>query len=372
MPLSYTDTHTDTGYPTQYPLSLLLSSYLEPVDPTPAIQQSLRLVHLLLLSNYQSLANELGHVLYKHTESIIPPESSSPLKYSSLALENFWLTHPEHPRPEKINAWSIEGLEKAQWHRYRECTRTGWMLEHCCLPEPASPHIWRETEEPATLAMCCRLLAKDKTEGQYASKENMKEALEAAKKLYAQPQIQIKEWKYERGAPKRHSYLLYRRLVVEIALRVGELETAAEVLALALRVDGFNDSNGGSLDEYLMLPGIWDVLPLLAKRGKEGNPYFIEEGNAVVMVKDVIRMLELRVREGRQWSLAPEKVGWEELLRRLAEGAWKVNPREYKRMGVKRPEDILFKPATEEIVAVENRFGKLPADFKEMILVANG
>lgn len=57
-----------------------------------------------------------------------------------------------------------------------------------------------------------------------------------------------------------------------------------------------------------MIPGIWDVLPLLNEKGKEGNVYFITEGDADVLVKGVIGALKLRAKEGRQWSLAPEKI----------------------------------------------------------------
>jgi hypothetical protein len=172
---------------------------------------------------------------------------------------------------------------------------------------------------------------------------------------------------------RRHGELLYWRLVVELAIRVGELKTAADVLGMGLRLDGFNFSNGSDVREYLTLPRIWDVLPLLAKRGKEGNPFFIEDQTAKFMARDVIGALELRLREGRQWSLAPEKLGWEELLSRLADGAWKVNRKEYKRLGIKCAEDILYSPATEEeIEAAEKKVGELPEDFKEMIRITNG
>lgn len=262
-----------------------------------------------------------------------------------------------------------EGLERSQWGKHRECTRTGWMLDHCSLPEPEDPHVWRDTDDANMLGMCCRLLAKHKTERQYPSQERMKEALEVAKKLYSQPQVCVSEWKFQRGV-RRHGALVYRRLAVELAVRTGGLECAAEMLGLGLRLDGFSEVDGGSIREYLMLPGIWDVLPLLAAKGKEGNPYFIEKEDAEVMVKEIIMTLELRARDGRQWSLAPRKIGWEELLNRLAEGAWKVNRKEYRTMGLKCAADILFPPATEEEIATS--YGDLPQDLKEMVRVANG
>ena len=161
--------------------------------------------------------------------------------------------------------------------------------------------------------------------------------------------------------------------MVELAIRVGELETAADVLSQALRLDGFNSMDGGQLDRFLNLPGIYDVLPLLAEKSKEGNPFFIEKDDAKAMVHEIIGTLELRSEHGRQWSLAPDKVGWRALLDRLANAAWKVNSEEYKGSGIKCAADILQKPASEEdIKAVENRVGELPEDFKQMLRVADG
>ncbi|KAE8443538.1 hypothetical protein EG329_001778 [Mollisiaceae sp. DMI_Dod_QoI] len=368
-------------------LSKLISAYLEPKDPSQAVTKTFRLIHLLLLSNHISKAHELIYAIYKHVETIIPPNPhGDPPLSTSLSLRYFWQTHPETcPRPKHLPPFQGNCSHRCvsseahlasyeQWGKYRECTRTGWMLEHCHLPEPEDPHIWRETDDPRMLAMCARLLAKNKAQGEYASEECMREALEAAKKLYAQPQVHITEWDYSearREGKYRHSYLLYRRLIVELAIRVGDLETAAEMLSLTLRVDGF--VNGGELENYLLVPGIYDVLPLLAKSGKEGNPYYIEEKDADEMVKQIVATLDLRATKGRQWSLAPDKVGWKELLDRLAKGAWKVDRRRYRENGLKCAEDILYDPATDdEIKATEEKFGELPKGFKEMIRIANG
>jgi hypothetical protein len=250
------------------------------------------------------------------------------------------------------------------------------MLEHCNLPEPNDPHIWQKTDDAPTIAMCARLLAKDKTPTQYPPLDRLREALAASEKLYAQPQVPITEWRSEWKGNKtvrRHSYLLYRRLVVELAIRVGELDTAARILSLGLTLDGFNSFDGGQLERYLAVPGIYDVLPILAEKGKEGNPFFIEKQDADVMVREITMAVESRVEKGRQWSLAPERVGWEELLNRLAEAAWRVNNKAYRRLGVKTASHILYSPASEEeIQAAERKVGELPADFKEMLRIANG
>ncbi len=266
-------------------------------------------------------------------------------------------------------------LKDQQWGKFRECTFTGWMLEHCDLREPKDPHCWRDTDEPKMIAMCCRLLAKTKKRGEYVSLGRMREALAAAKKLYALPQVPIDEFQFDgtrERSNQRHSALVYRRLAMELAIRVGDFDAAASILSQALKLDGLI-CNGGSVGEFLMVPGIWDVLPLLNRDGKESNPYFISDEEADIIVKEVIGALELRAKAGRQWSLAPEKITWRELLDRLAKGAWKVNRKEYKANGMNCKEDILNEPATEEeIEAAERQWGELPKDFKEMIRVTNG
>lgn len=368
-----------SGHFVQYDTSRLVSSFLESKDPSPAIRQSFRIVDLLLLSNQVDHAYALACAIHKHVDAILPPEQS---RLSSQSLELFCHTHPEYPRPENCR-WQpcvepdVEaGLALSQWHAYRECTRTGWMLEHCQLAEPDDPHIWRETDDPALIAMCARLLAKDKIPNQYPADDQLREALAASQKLYAQPQVPITEWTHDwRGnkTERRHSYLLYRRLVTEIAIRLGQLDTAADVLSQGLRLDGFNHSDGASLEKYLKLPGIYDVLPLLAEKGKQGNPYFIEDEDAGAIVQEITRTLESRAERGRQWSLAPEKVGWDELLDRLAKAAWVVNNKEYRQNGIECADDILHAPASEEdIKAAEDKVGELPQDLKEMLRVADG
>jgi hypothetical protein len=350
-------------------------SLVDSESPTDALDQAARIAQLLLLSNHIDHAYALLCALHKHQATIEPRPESDVWRLKSQVFGYFWHTHPELSRPGEAVQYH-NSLENQQWNEYRETTRTGWMLEHCSLPEPEDPHVWRETDDPAMIAMCSRLLAKNKNPGEYPPQEQMREALEAAKKLYAQPQVPITEWKHKwegSRSVRRHSYLLYRRLVVELAIRVGELQTAADILSMGLTIDGFNSMDGGQLDRYLYLPGIYDVLPLLASKGKAGNPYYIEEPDAAAMVAEITAALESRAENGRQWSLAPEKVGWRELLDRLAKGAWIVNQKAYREMGLESAVDVLHKPASEKkIAAAEQEFGELPADFKEMVRIANG
>lgn len=374
------------GDPSQQTLPELVSSYLELSDLSTAVTETFYLANVLILSNHIDKAHELIDALYKHRNEIAPATSTS-ANGSTPVLEYFWQTHKDklsRPIGEeqyesvlKFNSLTLdEYLAKEQRGQYRECCRTDWMPKHLSITEPKDPHIWRETNNPAILAMCSRLLAKEENQGVYPLHERMREALAAAMKLYAQPQAPI-----ERGVnyisteawKSRHSFLLYRRLAIELAIRMGELETASEVLSMALRLDGFGSSSGASLQDFLFVPGIYDVLPLLAKGGKESNPFFIEEQDADTLVKDIISAVDLRVTKGQQLPLPPREAGWKELLERLAQGAWRVNSREYQGMGLESAADILFPPATEaEIEAVEKDHGELPADFKEMVRIANG
>jgi len=385
-------------------LSKLVSGYLEPVSPDDAIRDTCGLVKLLLLSNHVDHARALLYLLYKHFDAMSPPRGHADRRQEpvflpafSQSVEHFWVAHwTMHPPPENsglgtaMNEQQQQQLKQqrialAMRDKYFECCRTGWMLEHCGLPEPANPRAaWQATDDPAMLAMCCRLLAKnnlyprDRKRNPFQRAftprgEGIVQALLVAKKLFALPEEPV-DWErrvYDPLAPKRHASLLYRRLGIELAIRGGELETAAGFLSDGLVRDGFMD--GGMLDNYLFVPGIYDVLPLLARRGKGGNPFYIEEADAVTIVAELKSAIELRATKGRQWSLAPEKVGWRELLHRLAEGAWKVNEEEYLAAGVNSAAEILFPPASEkEIKAAEEKVGPLPPDFREMVSIANG
>ena len=381
--------YDDVGYFVEHHISELVSSLLEPINYDDGLRKVERVAQLLLLSNKIDQAYKLICALCDHQKAIStsPHDAQQPFRLSYRPFANFWASFPnyaspeEHPNTNQHPGSDDTTLRQArlameQWHEYRETTRTGWMLDRSNLPEPDDHHLWQETDDPHMIAMCARLLAKDKNPGQYPSLGAMQEALAAGKKLYAQPQDPITEWKFDKNGSqttRRHSYLLYRRLVVELAIRIGDLETASEILSLGLRLDGFNMMDGGQLDRYLFIPGIFTVLPLLAERAKQGNPFFIEEDDAAAIVEQIVAALDLRAREGRQWSLAADKVGWEELMDRLAKAAWVVNRAEYERQGLTCAEDILYSPATEEVIReAESRVGELPAGYKEMVRVSNG
>ncbi|KAJ5982350.1 hypothetical protein N7451_012450 [Penicillium sp. IBT 35674x] len=340
-------------------LPRLIKSYIDPENPSTGIRGIFRLSELLLLSNHITEAHKIICAVYNLADTDKYFEKS----YTPLVFEVFWHAHRgtlTRPTNARISERPETRVPREQWGKYRECTRTGWMLGHYDLAEPEEPSsVWRQRDDPAMLAMCARLLAKSLASGTYPPLERMREALEVAQKLYALP-----EPPYNRP---RHAYLLHWRLPIELAIRLGELQTAADLMSQWLHIDGFK----GFLWEYLIIPGIYDVVPLLG--GKKRNPLFITKEDAQVMVQEITAALELRAREGRQWELAESRVSWRELLDRLTQGAWKTRPKEYRYLGAKSAEDILYDPATEaEIEAAENKVGELPADFKEMVRIANG
>lgn len=255
----------ESGHFVEHHVSDLVFLLLEPIDHSDGLHKVERLAQLLLLSHNIDQAYKLICALCRHHKAILASskDAQQPFRLSSRPLANFWLSHPTYVCPEEpsdqqvdTNAIAIreERLAADQWREYRETTRTGWMKDRFDLPEPGNPHIWEDTDDAQMIAICARLLAKSLTPGEYPSLETMREALAAGKKLYTQPQVPITERKLQNNgsqATRRHSYLLYRRLVVELAIRVGDLESATKILSLGLRLDGFNTMDGGQLDRYL-------------------------------------------------------------------------------------------------------------------------
>ncbi|KAL2699781.1 hypothetical protein AAEP93_009756 [Penicillium crustosum] len=312
---------------THQTLPRLIKSYIDKEDFSRAVRDILRLTELLILSSHLTEAHLIASAVFRLVRDFKFTDKGENLDleiHTPTTLEIFWNVHKStFPQPRRAPCSDRSDREtwitQQQWGKYRECTRTGWMLQHVGLAEPENPSsIWRETDDPAMLAMCARLLAKTTIPCTYPPDNLAREALEVAQKLYATP------------------------------------DTPSE-------------------EDFLMVPGIYDVLPVLARGGKESNPFFITKEDAVVMVREITAALELRAEHGRQWELHPSKVGWRELLDRLAEGAWKTHRKEYQSMGIQSANDILYDPATEEeITAAEEKVGELPADFKEMVRLANG
>jgi hypothetical protein len=137
--------------------------------------------------------------------------------------------------------------------------------------------------------------------------------------VQAQPQKHISEVTSEdhrnskRDGMWRHSYLLYRRLFIDLAIHVRSPQTAAEVMSHGLRIDGF--VNGGLVGDYLFVPGIWDVMPILVMGGKEWNPYYITKEDTKVMVAEVEIAIAVKANAGQAVETCTGK-GW---LGRVAE-----------------------------------------------------
>ncbi|KAJ5804086.1 uncharacterized protein N7518_000389 [Penicillium psychrosexuale] len=341
------------GQTEQRSLPRLINRYIYEEDSTITIFDILRLTELLILSSHFTEAHLIASTLYTLVRDFELTDNGKKRDFkidTPSTLEVFWnVNQSVFPRPQRA-PHSVRddnhkmSLRQKQWSNYAQCTYSKWNVEFMDNESPSS--VWRETDDPATLATCARLLAKTTTRYTYPPENLAREALEVAQKLYATPDIPKEAWAWKSNEPRRHAHLLYRRLPIELAIHLGD---------------------------FLMVPGIFDVLPLLARGGKESNPFSIPKQDAVGMVREITAVLELRAKHGGHRELHPTKVGWSELLNRLAEGVWHLHHEEYQEMGIKNANDLLYEPATkEEITAAEKKVGELPADFKEMVRVANG
>ncbi|EPE02807.1 hypothetical protein F503_01548 [Ophiostoma piceae UAMH 11346] len=118
----------------------------------------------------------------------------------------------------------------------------------------------------------------------------MREALAAARKLYALPEMPITEW---------------------LATTLRKSSTTPPPL---------HDPATPRRNSALV---IYEALPLLvAGPGKDNSsPFFITKGDAAVMADEILKALTLRLTKGRQSELAEEKAEWQELLHRLSAAA---------------------------------------------------
>lgn len=228
-------------------------------------------------------------------------------------------------------------------------------------------HQWRETDDPIVISYCSHRLLVPREVGLKPEKTACQEALQAALKLYSQPSCYGNKWTTE---PSQfvHFELIDRTAALSLAIEVGDLEAAADILEFASSLEGIPQAGAY---KYLQVPGVFEVLPIFASRGPERNSYYISENDAKNIVAGVKAAMESRITKGQQGFL--DGISWTELFNRLKVAAWKVYSKSYKKQGLNSEDDILFPPATkEEIAAAEETVGTLPDDFKEMIRIANG
>lgn len=292
----------------------------------------------------------------------------------------FFESHPDYKRPpdetvplDPQSVWELDHFRKYLCGGRSEEFCQRW-LEYVFERHPrvkfdaTDPHQWRETDDPIVISYCSHRLLVPSEVGLKPEKTAYQEALQAALKLYSQPHRYGEKWTTE---PRQfiHFDLIDRQAALSLAIEVGDLEAAADILEFASSLEGI--TQGGQAHKYLQVPGIFKVLPIFASRRSENNSYSIKENDAKNIVAGVKAAMESRITKGQQVFL--DGVSWTELFDRLKVAAWKIYNKSYRKQGLTSEDDILFPPATEEeIAAAEERVGTLPDDFKEMIRVANG
>ena len=191
-------------------LPRLIRSYIDKEDFSYAVCDILRLTELLILSSHFTEAHLIASAVFRLVKDFEFTDKGENLDfeiYTPTTLDIFWSVHKSiFPQPRRAPYSDREDREtwitQQQWGKYRECTRTGWMLQHVGLAEPENPSsIWRETDDPAMLAMCARLLAKTTVPCTYPPDNLAREALEVVQKLYATPDTPREEcgWGPEKG-----------------------------------------------------------------------------------------------------------------------------------------------------------------------------
>lgn len=229
-------------------------------------------------------------------------------------------------------------------------------------------HQWRSSDDPVAIGHCFHNLMSEPVAGSPPSLANAQEALSAARKLYEQPQPDIR--KRDSAGAIIHNHYISRDMAIKVAIYVGDLQAALDILRLTLEFDAFWHRHA-KLIVFLRIPGIYKVLSLLATEGLEANPYYIDPDTAKAIVAGLKGAMESRIANGQSAPL--EKASWKDLLNRLAKAAWKVNEKDYKRQRLSNFKDVLFSPATKEgIEEAEKVVGKLPNDFKDMVRISNG
>lgn len=348
---------------------------LEDKDPTEyGIWEACRIAYQILFSNNVDEFQKLLQAIVTFDSAWARTHS----KYESLGLncmgvvpEMFYEAHPKYQRPTNI-AVKLFDHTRQEIKYWKTIFSSKAYSDQLLANYPDikfdhnDSHQWKHTDDPVVISYCCHKLASNPDEESPPTRDDAKEALEAAQKLYEQPQSHPSKIVFANQII--HHAFISRDLSLKLAIYLEDFQTALEILRLAIKVDTFWQYKS---EVFLRIPGIYNVLPLLAAEGLQANPYHVSPENAKVIVSDLKEAMEGRIAKGQ---LVPmERVSWKDLLRRLSKAAWEVNETNYRKHGLTKSDDVLFPPATKEQIEIaEKRVGKLPNDLKEMVKIANG
>ena len=294
----------------------------------------------------------------------------------SLTAESFFASHPTYQRPPQelvpMDVYSHIEFDHKQKYMYGQSTESlpFWMEFHrnevgTHVPDfdSADLDLWKTTDDPFIISYCFYSNLNNPELGQPPSKEACKQALPISLKLYSLPNGNANEL-----AGRRHWELVPRTTAMAIAIRASELEIAADIFQIASKLEGLGITKAAG---FLQIPGIYDVLPILAKRGTAANKHYINAEDTATIVRDFKEAMTARLAAVPHSGIP--KVDWKNTLNRLAVAAWTVHGKSYRAKGFTYSDDVLFPPATEqEIIEAEKLVGPLPEDLKQMVRVSNG
>lgn len=249
----------------------------------------------------------------------------------------FFESHPDYKRPpgetvplDPQFVWELDQFRKSLCGCCSEDFCQRW-LEYVLERHPhvvfgtTDLHQWRETDDPIVISYCSHRLLVPSKVSLKPEKTACQEALQAALKLYSQPYRYGDKWAIE---PSHfvHFDLIDRTAALSLAIEVGDLEAAADVLEFASSLEGIPQAGAY---KYLQVPGFFEVLPIFASRGPERNSYYISENEAKNIVAGVKAAMESRITKGQQGFL--DGISWTELFDRLKVAAWKVYSKSYRK-----------------------------------------
>jgi hypothetical protein len=270
-----------------------------------------------------------------------------PLPPNKLHPASFDITKPEFLQ---LDNWTVTEWIPSTDYKQRE--------SFIPIDENYDVHAWKTSQDPWMHAICARLL------GRGGNKETIGEAFAAADKLFTSlprrknPMDDNDEWP--------HSHIFSVKIYFLIAVGLGRMTTAREILRMAVRRDEF------VLHELLLIPAVYEIF-LDRKFQDAALPRLSSEENSKLALATLKEAFKTRRERGQQEPLPG--VQWPGLLKRFSEAAFKLHTDDFEGTGelIEKPSDILLPPlTTEALVEVEERLGPLPRDLKDMALVAKG
>lgn len=193
-------------------------------------------------------------------------------------------------------------------------------------------------------------------DGKPPGQENLEEAFEAVDKLFTQLS--------PRGKNMPHSHIFPLNIYFIMANYLGHSEKARVILQIA------SQKTGSELYNFVDVPTAYELLKVLATID-EPAINILSLAQLEEMGNTLRAALDTRAEYGWRKPLSVLPVA--ELLSRFTKAAFFVYRDEYIQNNINTPEDILYMPITaERISELETKLGPLPADIKEIALIADG